>query len=308
MDEESNKISGVIQNNNTNMTNTKTFTIELLIYNYIFDRNDDNSEKEEKETIDKEIIVLDIPINYNNDNNNSTNEFTIKVKDLKQLLQKKGYPITTSKFYIYLDDEIIGDYVSFNNNDKENDILNSSWLSKNDTNDIIKIKLENYLDNRLIDDTFSILKKYFSQLAPKKNEEKKEIKSVSNPPPEKIIEFNKRSRKIGDVVKIVYAQRKYFNGFYNFLDEKVKLNLEEASNKVGIKRKTLDDYLKQIRKGREKGFDFNKYKDKPISVLREFNGDNNNNNNNNNIDNDDDNDDINDIKSKSNILELDEDI
>ena len=307
MDEEQKSISKIIQNNNTNIPKTKTFTIELLIHNYIFDGNDENSEKEEKETIDKEIIVLDIPINYNNENNNITNEFTFKVSDLKKLLLKKGYPITTSKIYI----ETIGDYVSVNNNE----IINSSWLTNNDinsinnTNDIIKIKLENYLDNRLIDDTFSILKKYFNKLTPEKKEEK-EINSSF----EKKIEFNKRSRKIGDVVKFVYAQRKYFNGFYNDLDEKVKLNLEEASKKVGIKRKTLDDYLKQIRKAREKGFDFNKNKDKPISELRDFNegkkNKNNKNNNNspNNKDNDDNDNDNDDVKSKSNILELDEDI
>ena len=303
MDEEQKTFSKIIQNDDTNIPKTKTFTIELLIHNYIYDGSDENSEKEEKETIDKETIVLDIPINYDNENNNITNEFTFKVSDLKKLLLKKGYPLTTSKIYI----ETLGDYVSVNNNE----IINSSWLSNNEinntnyTNDIIKIKLENYLDNRLIDDTFSMLKKYFNISTPEKKEEK-DINSSF----EKKIEFNKRSRKIGDVVKLVYAQRKYFNGFYNDLDEKVKLNLEEASKKVGIKRKTLDDYLKQIRKAREKGFDFNKYKDKPISKLREFNENKNNNNSPKNKDNDDnDNDNDNDdIKSKSNILELEEDI
>lgn len=37
--------------------------------------------------------------------------------------------------------------------------------------------------------------------------------------------------------------------------------LEKAANEVGISKKTLDDYLLQIRCGKKYGFDFNKYKD-----------------------------------------------
>ena len=120
--------------------------------------------------------------------------------------------------------------------------------------------------------------------------------------------MNKRTRKIGEVVKIVYSQRKFFNGYYNDNGEKTKYNLEEASKKVGIKRKTLDDYLKQLRKARLLGFDFNKNKDESISFLRDFNKNKklklNFDNNNNDIINNG----IDDIDSKKeNILELEED-
>ena len=123
-------------------------------------------------------------------------------------------------------------------------------------------------------------------------------------------ELNKRTRKIGEVVKIVYSQRKFFNGYYNDNGEKTKYNLEEASKKVGIKRKTLDDYLKQLRKARLLGFDFNKNKDESISFLRDFNEKHKNKKLKLNFDNNNDiiNNGIDDIDSKKeNILELEED-
>ena len=77
-----------------------------------------------------------------------------------------------------------------------------------------------------------------------------------------------------------------FNGYYNDEGEKVKCDLENASQKIGIPKKTLDDYLKQIREARKHGFDFNKNKDKSIADLRKFNKNNKNkekkDNNNNN--------------------------
>lgn len=41
-------------------------------------------------------------------------------------------------------------------------------------------------------------------------------------------------------------------------------------NKVGISKKSLDDYLLQLKFGRKLGFDFEKYKDERVGVLRKF--------------------------------------
>jgi len=40
--------------------------------------------------------------------------------------------------------------------------------------------------------------------------------------------------------------------------------------KVGISKKTLDDYLSQIRLGKKYGFDFDHHKKDKIGVLRSF--------------------------------------
>ena len=51
------------------------------------------------------------------------------------------------------------------------------------------------------------------------------------------------------------------------------MSLEDAANKVGVSKKSLDDYLSQIRLGRYNGFDYNKNKDQKVGKLRLFNKD-----------------------------------
>ena len=288
MTEKNNVFSEMIPNKRSNKEKlqTKLFTIELIIYNYIYENINNKKTEEPKKIIDKEKLNLEIPINPKKEQIHKMGEYFINVDDLKKLLIEKGYPITTSSIYI-LD---------------ENSINDSAVINERDIIDLTQI-----IDKKLIDDTFSNLKKCF---IPKVNAELDQdnsltLNNIKNN------ELNKRTRKIGEVVKIVYSQRKFFNGYYNDNGEKTKYNLEEASKKVGIKRKTLDDYLKQLRKARLLGFDFNKNKDKSISFLRDFNEKHKNkklklnfDNNNNDIINND----IDDIDSKKeNILELEED-
>ena len=49
------------------------------------------------------------------------------------------------------------------------------------------------------------------------------------------------------------------------------MSLEQAAIEVGVSKKSLDDYLSQIRQGRQNGFDFNKNKDEKVGKLRSFN-------------------------------------
>lgn len=48
------------------------------------------------------------------------------------------------------------------------------------------------------------------------------------------------------------------------------MSLDDAANKVQISKKTLDDYLLQIRCGKKYGFDFNKNINQRIGILRSF--------------------------------------
>jgi hypothetical protein len=52
--------------------------------------------------------------------------------------------------------------------------------------------------------------------------------------------------------------------------ETKRFTLEEAAQKVGISKKSLDDYLLQIRYGRKFGFNFNEHKNEKVGVLRAF--------------------------------------
>lgn len=79
-----------------------------------------------------------------------------------------------------------------------------------------------------------------------------------------------KERKIGDVIKKVSEWRKLYNGT-EVEGQIVKKSLEEAAKLVGISKKSLDDYLLQLRNGRKYGFNFNEHKDDKIGILRAFN-------------------------------------
>ena len=44
--------------------------------------------------------------------------------------------------------------------------------------------------------------------------------------------------------------------------------MEDAAAKVGVSKKSLDDYLLQLRFGKKYGFDFQKNKNEKVGVLR----------------------------------------
>ena len=79
-----------------------------------------------------------------------------------------------------------------------------------------------------------------------------------------------KERKIGYIINKVYIWRKMYCGFVDDNGQYVKLNLEEAADKVGISKKSLDDYLIQLRMGKMLGFNFNEHKNDKVGVLRTF--------------------------------------
>ena len=89
-------------------------------------------------------------------------------------------------------------------------------------------------------------------------------------PQEQALQRNKE-RSIGFVIEKVTQWRKLYNGYYDENQELKRMSLEEAACKVGVSKKSLDDYLSQIRLGRYNGFDFNKNKDEKVGELRKFN-------------------------------------
>jgi hypothetical protein len=52
--------------------------------------------------------------------------------------------------------------------------------------------------------------------------------------------------------------RRFYTGFFDEKQKFISMPLDQAAFKVGISKKTLDDYLLQIRCGKKYGFDFNK--------------------------------------------------
>lgn len=48
----------------------------------------------------------------------------------------------------------------------------------------------------------------------------------------------------------------------------IRYSLEDAAAKVGVSKKSLDDYLLQLRFGKKYGFDFQKHRNDKVGVLR----------------------------------------
>ena len=68
-----------------------------------------------------------------------------------------------------------------------------------------------------------------------------------------------RERTIEDIIKSVSIWRRLYNGIkkeINGSEAIVRYTLKDAAKKVGIPKKSLDDYLLQIRTGIRYGFDF----------------------------------------------------
>ena len=265
-------------NNNDKETNeeknedTKEFLIELLIDNIIndkgrnnfyfnnYDYKNENIIKDENNYItnEKELIKCKIPIIRDSENKNE-NQFYIKISDLIKILKNKGYPLAGSGIYIYI--SYYRNYVFIND---EKNLLDSNMLE--DKKEIIRLKITNFIDKKLLEDTPSMLMKHFLGKTEDINDdgiEKEEIKIKQN-------DSHKRERKLGYVIKKVSEWRKLFNGCHDENGNYIKYSLDEASTKVGIPKKSLDDYLTQMRLGRKYKFDFNKNKDEVVSVLRKF--------------------------------------
>ena len=60
-----------------------------------------------------------------------------------------------------------------------------------------------------------------------------------------------------------------YNGVYRD-GNLVRYSLEDAAAKVGVSKKSLDDYLLQLRFGKKYGFDFQKNKNEKVGVLRSY--------------------------------------
>lgn len=79
-----------------------------------------------------------------------------------------------------------------------------------------------------------------------------------------------KERKIGDIIKKVYMWRKLYFGYRDEDGNEIKLSLDDAAEKIGISKKSLDDYLIQLRIGKKFGFNFNEHRNDKVGVLRAF--------------------------------------
>ncbi len=77
-----------------------------------------------------------------------------------------------------------------------------------------------------------------------------------------------KERDLSVIIWKVCRWRELFHGCYDKNGKKIKLTLEEAAAVVGLPKKTLDDYLQELKKGKMAGFDFSAHRGEKIGVLR----------------------------------------
>ena len=205
----------------------------------------------------------------------------IKLADLCSSLRLLGYPVTGSMINLYMKEA--EDFVFFGADPIDTNVyVDSDQVDFN----CLRVKIINFFDEK-------ILKKL--------KENKKEGSSVRNggtidendgegdndddfeddpnidvnnsnaqKDPIKKKEKRTKERKIGFIIEKVNAWRKLYNGFYNENGEHTRYSLDQAAKIIKISKKSLDDYLLQLRLGRKYGFDFNKNKNSRVGVLRVF--------------------------------------
>ena len=205
----------------------------------------------------------------------------IKLADLCSSLRLLGYPITGSMINLYMKEA--EDFVFFGADPIDTNVyVDSDQVDFN----CLRVKIINFFDEK-------ILKKLKENKKEGSNvrdggtidendgegdndddfEDEPNIdvnNSNAQKDPVKKKEKRTKERKIGFIIEKVNAWRKLYNGFYNENGEHTRYSLDQAAKIINISKKSLDDYLLQLRLGRKYGFDFNKNRNSRVGVLRVF--------------------------------------
>ena len=246
-----------------------------------------------------EIKISLIPEKQNDIKNNDNINLTVKLT-ITYILESFEYylqvPKKNNEFNMFdILEKIFSDFVKENN---YNEYILS--FSMDDSTDIIDnniIKIYNYLCE--INSEFFTNKKDMYYTIPKNNiiylKLRQKIKRENSLNPlafeenenkfstklsksinldEEEDEKNKKDKKKSGRDKektIEYAIIKVFT--WEKIREKGgnKITLEEAAKSIGMAKKTLDDYKKQIKIGKDNNFNFNKYYKCKMNVLKDFN-------------------------------------
>lgn len=178
----------------------------------------------------------------------------IKLFDVISKLKSCGFPLTGAMISIY--SKLAEDYVFVG----ADPIDQNFFISSSEYNiKLIKLRVIAYIEDKLIQNVFG-------------EEAAADKESVSRKNSNSDKKKNKRTkeRKIGYIIEKVNSWRKLYNGFQNENAKFTKYSLDEAAKIIGISKKSLDDYLLQLRLGRKFGFDFNSNKSQKVGILRSF--------------------------------------
>jgi len=194
-------------------------------------------------TEDEVIPGVRIPCNKNGN---------IDLSNIIKTLKNFGYPLTGSMIQVYSYD--LKQYILFGNSVNQSMILKDKDLIYDN---VVRMKCTCFIDEAYI---------------PKFEHDSNNlnVSSLSEDNSEEKGRKKHKERKIGYIIEKVSAWRKLYNGFFDESGKFIKLSLLDAAKEINIPKKTLDDYLRQLRLGRKFGYDFNKNTDSKVGNLREF--------------------------------------
>lgn len=194
----------------------------------------------EKNVFTESEIVPNFEVKFNS-------EAQIKFSEIVQRLKQLGYPLTGAMFSVY--SQAADEYVCFGSDPvDQNTFIDVDQLPHN----FLKIRCVCHIDEKLL------------------NKEKgKGTISRGNSMDLRKCKRTKE-RKIGFIIEKVNLWRKYYNGFKNENGTFIKHTLDDSAKIIGISKKSLDDYLLQLRLGRKYGFDFNMNRNSKVGLLRSF--------------------------------------
>lgn len=209
--------------------------------------NLNNSKKNEKKYEENEIIP-EVTVEIDSENRFSLYELIMKLKQY-------GYYLKASIVYYY--DENFEEFVNCGCDPIEKSIY--LILPKADKNGKyhLKLKCYSFLEYNEGEINVGTSNKIFKQV---KTDVKHEEKGKRT-----------KERKIGFIIDKVNTWRQLYNGFYDDNGNFIKYSLEDGADIIDMCKKSLDDYLLQLRLGRKYGFDFNAKKDEKVGELRKFN-------------------------------------
>ena len=174
---------------------------------------------------------------------------TINLGEVIRSLEATGISLTSSMILYYDNSRKIFHYCGF---DKDAD---NYFINLNEIQEKIQIKYRKliHIEKPIINDDKNC------EDNKECNDEKQKGKSKRT-----------KEREIGEIVAKVAEWRKLYGGVDNSDGIKKKYSLEDAAEMVGIAKKTLDDYLLQIRAGHQYNFDFEAYREARVGILRKF--------------------------------------
>jgi hypothetical protein len=172
------------------------------------------------------------------------NDGKLILKDLILKLKNCGYPLTGANIRLFSKE--VNEYVYIGSDPINENIVIDDF---NFNFKLLKIQAVCYIEEKYLSKNNSNPLSRNNSMVDKKAKRTKE-------------------RKIGYIIEKVNSWRKLYNGFHDESGKFVKHSLDDAAKRIGISKKSLDDYLLQLRLGRKYGFDFNANRNEKVGKLR----------------------------------------